>query len=439
MFKRIAHFFEVTIWHEPPAHYHALRRMAMRQLRILALTVRYFTRDKCSYRASALTFFTLLTIVPVLAMAFGIAKGFGLEALLEEQIRNQFMGQEEVMNRILTLVRDLLSNTREEVVAGIGVAVLFLSVLRILINIEDTMNIIWKVDKPRTIVRRITDYAALLIFAPILVAISSGSTVYITSIVKRYTADSEIIGTFTPILNFPIKILPYVTIWILLSFLYLVMPNQKVKIGPALIGGILAGTAYQVTQWGYITFQVGASNMNAIYGSFAALPLFLIWLQLSWVIVLFGAELSYAIQHVDHYEQLGEVKRLSPFQERVLTLLVAHTIIKQLRDDRPPLTFEAIGDELGMPLKLLQELLDRLQQANIIMQTTQEKQSVYLPARDINQLSIHRLIQILDDPSDSGLQLKSEEALHAIQTALLNQLEAFKDSPDNRLLRDIEA
>lgn len=411
--------------------------MAIWLLRVLALTVRYFARDKCSYRASALTFFTLLTIVPVLAMAFGVAKGFGLEALLEEQIRNQFMGQEEVMNRILKLVRDLLSNTREEVVAGVGVAVLFLSVLRILINIEDTMNIIWKVDKPRTILRRVTDYAALLIFAPILVAISSGSTVYITSIVKRYTVDSEIIGTFTPILNFPIKILPYVTIWILLSFLYLVMPNQKVKIGPALIGGILAGTAYQLTQWGYITFQVGASNMNAIYGSFAALPLFLIWLQLSWVIVLFGAELSYAIQHVNHYEQLGEVKRLSPFRARVLTLLVAHTIIKQLRDDAPPLTFESIGEGLGMPLKLLQEILDRLLSANIITATTLDKQTVYLPARDIGQLTIYRILEILEDPSDSGLQLKPHEAHDAIEMAMLNQLRAFKDSSDNLLLRDV--
>lgn len=409
----------------------------MRQLRVLALTVRYFTRDKCSYRASALTFFTLLTIVPVLAMAFGIAKGFGLEALLEEQIRTQFIGQEEVMNRILKLVRDLLSGTREEVVAGVGVAVLFLSVLRILINIENTMNIIWKVDKPRTIVRRITDYAALLVFAPILVAISSGSTVYITSMVKRYTADSEIIGSFTPILNFPIKILPYVTIWILLSFLYLVMPNQKVKLRPALVGGILAGTAYQVTQWGYINFQVGASNMNAIYGSFAALPLFLIWLQLSWVIVLFGAELSYAIQHVDHYEQLGEVKRLSTFQERVLTLLVAQAIIKRLHEDEPPLTFEGIGEMLGMPLKLLQEILDRLLRAQIITTSTLDKQVVYLPARDIGQLTIYRMLEILEEPSDSDLKLKSAEAHTAIERALLNQLEAFKDSPDNLLLKDI--
>ena len=159
MYQRILNYLDKEIWNLKLEKLTPRHALGIRVLRVLVLTVRYFTRDKCSYRASALTFYTLLTIVPVLAMAFGIAKGFGLEAILEEQIKLNFIGQEEMMNRILDIVHNVLGGTREELIAGIGVVLLLWSVLRILSNIEDTMNVIWQVKKPRTLVRKVVDYS----------------------------------------------------------------------------------------------------------------------------------------------------------------------------------------------------------------------------------------------------------------------------------------
>lgn len=439
MYQRIVHFLDVEIWKMKLEELNKYRAWGIHALRVLVLTVREFAKDKCSYRASALTFYTLLTIVPVLAMAFGIAQGFGLESILEEQIRFYFEGQEKVMNQILDVVHNLLSNTREELVAGIGILVLLWSVLRILSNIENTMNVIWQVRKPRTIVRRIVDYSALLIIAPILVIISSGLTVFIARLVKEYTQEEAFFQSFSPIVTFPLKILPYAIVWMLMTFLYLVMPNRRVKIMPALIGGIIAGTAYQLTQWGYITFQVGASNYNAIYGSFAALPLFLIWLQLSWTIVLFGAELSYAVQNVHHYDQRAEVAKISPFYKRTLTLLVTHFIVQRFDKEEPAATSDDIAASLGIPFKLLRQILDDLLESKIISKTRIDEKLVgYQPARDIAKLSIHHIFELMDKDGVNELALKDNPALEKIEHALKELKMHEKLSTGNLLLKEIE-
>jgi len=438
MYQRIVQFLDVEIWKIKLDELTKHKAWGINVLRILVLTIREFAKDKCSYRASALTFYTLLTIVPVLALAFGIAQGFGLEAILEKQIRFYFESQEVVMNQILNVVHNLLSDTREELVAGIGVLVLLWSVLRILANIENTMNVIWQAKKPRTIVRRIVDYSALMIIAPILVIISSGLTVFIARVVTQYTQEEAFFQSFSPIITFPLKILPYAIVWMLMTFLYLVMPNKRVKIIPALIGGIIAGTAYQVTQWGYITFQVGASNYNAIYGSFAALPLFLIWLQLSWTIVLFGAELSYSVQHVHQYEQKAAVSKISPFYKRTLTLLVVHLIIKRFDNEKPAITIDEISMDLGIPYKLLREILEDLLGSKIINQVRiSDKIVAFQPARDINKLTIHHIFELMDKDGANQLDLNDNDDLVKIEKALTELKMHEKLSTGNLLLKEI--
>lgn len=434
MYQRVVNYLDVEIWNVKLEELPRFKAMGINALRILVLTVRYFTRDKCSYRASALTFYTLLTIVPVLAMAFGVAKGFGMESVLEERIREGFAGQEDVMNRILELVTNVLSGTREELIAGIGVIVLLWSVLRILSNIEDTMNVIWQARKPRTIVRKIVDYSALLIIAPILVVISSGLTVFITSIVREYT-DGSMFGSF---IGFPLKILPYAIIWILMTFLYIVMPNTKVDIKAAFIGGVVAGTAYQLTQWAYITFQIGASNASTLYGSFAALPLFLIWLQLSWIIVLAGAELSYSIQNVNDYEQKEEVAKISAYYRKILMLSIVHLIIKRFDDEQKPFTAEEIAEETQIPKKLLRELLDELVECRIISITRIDDKIIgYQPARNINKLTIHRIIELMEKEGVNKLAVKETNALTKIKESIDAINENDKSHDSNLLLKDI--
>jgi membrane protein len=434
MYQRVINYLDIDIWNVKLEELPKWEAIGINILRIIVLTVRYFARDKCADKASALTFYTLLTIVPVLAMAFGVAKGFGMESVLEEQIRKGFVGQEDVMNRILEVVSNVLSGTREELIAGIGIVVLLWSVLRILSSIEDTMNVIWQVKKPRVLSRKLIDYSALLIIAPILMVVASGLTVFITSTVRQYT-DGSLVGS---VVNFPLKILPYALIWLLMTFLYIVMPNTKVDVKSALIGGVLAGTAYQLTQWAYITFQIGASNANAIYGSFAALPLFLIWLQLSWIIVLVGAELTFAIQNVDDYEQKEEVKKVSAQYRKILILNITHVIIKRFDNEKKPYTLKEIGKETDIPQRLLRQLLEELVKSRIVSAIRlDDKITGYQPARDINKLTVHRIIELMDRQGVNKLAINETDALKKIEDAVIALSDDDEANASNLLLKDI--
>jgi membrane protein len=141
-----------------------------------------------------------------------------------------------------------------------------------------------------------------MLISPVLVLMSGSATVFITTQVTQITQKVELLGVISPLISFLLKFSPYVLIWALFTILYIIMPNTKVNFKAGLLGGVVAGTLYQIAQWAYISFQISAAKYNAIYGSFAALPLFLMWLQISWWIVLFGAELSFANQNVHTYE-----------------------------------------------------------------------------------------------------------------------------------------
>jgi membrane protein len=257
-------------------------------LRVLLIAFRGFKEDKVSLRASALTFYSMLSVVPVVAMGFGIAKGFGFEKMLEKQLAENFADQQEVFNYILTFANSFLENTKGGVIAGIGIAVLFWTVMKVFGNIESSFNAIWQVYKPRVWFRKFSDYLTMMLIAPLLIILSTSANVFITTQISKITSEVALLGYFSPIIFFLVKLIPYVLFWFVLTLIYMVMPNTKVSFKSGFAAGVVAGTIFVFTQYLYIYFQVGVSKYNAIYGSFAALPLFLVWLQTSWLIVLLG-------------------------------------------------------------------------------------------------------------------------------------------------------
>jgi membrane protein len=313
-------FIRTGIWRVRAKDLSRTKYFLVKQLRILILTARGFRKDKCNLSASALTFYSVLSIVPVVAMAFGIAKGFGFQNILEKQLLEKFQGQEEVMNRVVSFARSLLENTKGGIIAGIGIIFLLWTVIKVFSQIERSFNDIWEVDTSRTLGRKFSDYLSIMLISPILFILSSSVTVFITTQITAITQKIALIGMFSPVIFLMLKLIPYGLIWILFIFMYILMPNTKVNFASGLIAGVIAGTIYQIAQWGYITFQVGVAKYNAIYGSFAALPLFLIWIQLSWLVVLFGAEISFAYQYVDTYEFDPDSRRISTAFRKLLSL-----------------------------------------------------------------------------------------------------------------------
>jgi membrane protein len=437
---KIIEFIRVDIWRIRLKDTSRTRYFFIKQFRILLLTIRGFAKDKCPLSASALTFYSILSIVPIVAMAFGIAKGFGFQVFLEKQLLEKFPGQEEVMNRVVAFAHSLLENTKGGIIAGIGIVFLLWTVIKLLSNIELSFNDIWDVKTSRTYGRKFSDYLSIMLISPILFFLSSSVTVFITTQIKVITQKVELIGMFSPIIFFMLKLIPYGLIWILFVFMYILMPNTKVNFSSGLIAGVIAGTIYQIAQWAYISFQIGMARYNAIYGSFAALPLFLIWIQLSWMIVLFGAEISFAYQYVDTYDFEPDRRLISPAFKKLLSLHMAHLIISTFSKGDMPLTASDISQTLEIPIRLVQQILEELVEINVLSNTERKdnnQEVFYQPARSINLITIRSVIEAMEQKGVNNIPIAQTAELTSLSNALKTMNDEIEKSPANRLLKDI--
>jgi len=437
--SRFAGFLTTDIWRVRMEDLHGAKKHLVRSLRIVLIAAEKFFEDRCTLRASSLTFFSLLSVVPVLAMAFAIATGFGLQNRLEQLIFEQFAGQEQVISRLVDFSRNLLQKTSGGYIAGVGAAFLFWAVISIIGSAEGSFNHIWEIRKPRTIGRKLTDYLAVMLISPLLFVVSSSATVLIITQINRLLETFGILGILSPFFTVLIRIIPLALIWMLFIFIYLFLPNVKVHWSSGILGGIIAGTAFAILQWAYIYFQIGVTYYNAVYGSFAALPLFVIWLQLSWYIVLFGVELSYAHQNEEYFEFRPDIRKVSHSFRRILSLMIMHLVVKNFSKSNPPLNGRQISSRLEIPLKLAQDLLDDLTAASLLtaIPTEEYRQSAYQPARPIDTISILNVIEALESRGGFSTPVAHNESFRSLSHALTEFSEAIKSSPENRLLKDI--
>ena len=436
--EKVIHFFRTEIWHLSSQDISRVRGFWLKPMQILILTMRGYIRDNCALRASALTFYSLLSVVPVAAMAFGIAKGFGLEQRLENQLYQHLAGQEAVVEKIIAFAQSLLKNTQGGLIAGIGIALLFWSAIKVLGHIEATLNDIWKV-KSRTFIRKFTDYLTIIILSPLLVIISSSVTVYIKTQVTSITGQITALEKATPLIFSFLQLLPYGLIWLLFFLIYMVMPNTRVKFVSALLAGVIAGTVFQFSQSLYIHAQVLLAKYNAIYGSFAALPFFLIWMQLSWMLVLFGAQIAYAHQHVGQYAMLKYSQDASVRLQKQYGLQILHMIIEHFEKGMSPPTADQVAEQLQMPYPLAVQLLDHLLQSGIISAVNggTKDEMTYQPARDIYQITIADMLEAWDAVGNNDLAMTTDPKGVQINQALEAIRMEMRQSSTNRLVKDI--
>ncbi|OEU62717.1 MAG: ribonuclease BN [Desulfobacterales bacterium S5133MH16] len=437
--SRMINFIKTDIWRIRKKDLSRMKYFFIKQLRILLLATRRFGQDQCPLRASALTFYSILSIVPVVAMAFGIAKGFGFQKLLEKQLLEKFSGQEEVMIRIVDFSRSLLENTKGGMIVGIGIVFLLWTVIKLLGNIERSFNDIWELKNPRTYGRKFSDYLSIMLISPILIIMSSSATIFITTKITLITEKVALIGMFSSVIFVMLKLIPYCLIWILFTFVYILMPNTKVNFSSGFVAGVTAGTIFQVAQLAYIVFQVGVARYNAIYGSFAALPLFLIWMQLSWLIVLFGAEISFAYQYVDTYEFEPDCRNISQIFKKLISLQIAHLVIRAFFRGEKPLTVSKITQALEIPIRLVQQILDELVEGGIFSyaETKEDNERFYQPARDINGITIKSIVEALERIGVDNIPVAQTTELKVLSETLQTFSDIIEKSPSNRLLKDI--
>ena len=432
-------FFGEDIWRISLDAIPWWKTLYIRPLRIVLLGFRAFNEDQCMFRASALTFYSLLSIVPVLAMAFGIAKGFGFQETLERQLHESFYGHEEVIDNVTVFANSMLESTQGGLIAGVGVLVLFWTVIRVLGNIESAFNYILNFPKSRSFGRKVSDYMATMFICTLLLILSSTLTVVIKSQVTTAVQSFSILGSVSPAIFFLMKLLPYCAIWLLFTFLYMFLPNGKISLKFGFPAAIAAGTLFQLFQWASLSFQIGVTKYNAIYGSFAALPLFLVWLQISWLIVLFGAELIFSIQHEKDYAFESDAKEISYRLKRTMMLQVVHFLVKCFCRGDPPVTKARIVEALKMPKSFLEQILTEIRAAGIVSEICPHKgdDRAYQPARDVDLLTVKYVIDKVEQRGINHSSTPSGPDFERIKGCLDSMDDFAEKASANVLLKDI--
>ena len=366
------------------------RTFLLRQGQLMMLVIRDFIADRCLLQASALTYASLLAIVPLLALMFSLLKGLGVQNTLEPIILQQFaVGSEQIISEIIRYIE----NTNVGRLGVAGMVTLFLTVLMLLSNIEKSFNSVWGVEETRPLFRRFADYFSVVMIGPIfiLVAISMTSTLQSTAFLQALR-EMAYVGD---VIVLVFKVLPYVGMWIAFMALYIFMPNTKVNIRAAVIGGIFGGTLWQLAQWGYVHFQVGMSRYNAIYGTMAALPILMVWIYLSWLIVLLGLEVTYASQNLRTVRR--EIRGVKVnYSSRELAALNIMLVLGEafVRGERS-WTMTRIASTLDLPPRLARYILSQLVQLGFLSEVNREEDDdvAYQPGRTPQKILLHEVVK----------------------------------------------
>ena len=423
-------FVSVDIWHitEYKLHIHILKT--------LNLSVRCFLNEKLQEKASALTFSSILAIVPALAMLFAICKGFGFQHIMQSQLFDYFPAQRQALEYMLSFVDQYLDQMKGGVFVGIGLCFLLWTLISLLSNIEKAFNDIWQVQGGRSFYRKVTDYTSMFLILPILMVASSGFSLFMSTMLNS----SVVFEFMTPLLRWVFRLAPYILTVLFFTAIYIFIPNTKVKFKYAFISGLICGTAFQIFQYIYITGQIWVSKYNAIYGSFAFLPLLLIWMQFSWLICLFGAVLTYSSQNVVNFNFEKETNQISRRYSDYIVLVIATVIVHRFRDGLPPLTKGQISRRYAIPIQLVERTVETLEEAGVVSQTLSEEERVpaYQPAIDINKLSVGYLLRAIDREGDEDFINNLKDDFPREWRVIVDTRRLMEEEGDKIGLKDLE-
>lgn len=410
----------------------------MKIFRLIKVASLSFYHNDCYTKASTLTFYTLQSLVPILAFAIGIAKGFGFEEYLEKELTQTFSEQKEIVVYAIQFAHSLLSQITGSLVVGFGLLMLLWTSLNLLGYVEIALNSIWKIRSPRTIFQKVKDFLAILIICPTVFIVSSVITVYI----KEYTTYIHtyfFIEKLLAYLFFLIKLLvPLALSCVLFFLLYVLIPNTKVRVWPRVIAAVVAGVAFQIWQIIYIDFQVKIFNYSVVYGTFAVLPLFLIWLQFSWLIALAGAEIAAQIEY-GSYLELGAAKRkIKSIGRKQLSLLILYHCLKCFYSRTTPISDFQLSRQLKIPLDNIQEILELLVKKGVVMPVNIVfGETSYVPYSDPEKITIKNISDYIEESLETETIIENSEPLSRI-SKLLQELEKEESlSPSNINLKKL--
>lgn len=421
--KRISgkkRLFPQMLWEMDPTAAGTVKGKGIKLLQFISFAFSNFFANDSLLRATALSFTTLLSIVPLLALAFSVLKGLGAQNKLAPLMLHQVAaGSEEVVSRVISYI----DNTNMSSVGAIGLAVLLFTAINMLGSIEEAFNAAWGVTETRSLYRKFSDYLSVLVSAPLLLLAATSITTTVQSErMISWLFDYTYVGDMV---MFMLSFTPYLIVWIALFVLYIFLPNTRVRYTSAMIGAVLAGTLWQFAQWCYIHFQVGAGNYNAIYGTLAALPILMIWIFVSWSIVLFGMEVVAAHQNLRTFRRDIRGRQISHKLKEMVALAVLRHIAQAFQDGASGWGDQHLAVKLCLPVRVIRDSLNQLMEAGFIVQAAH---GTYYPAKELDQIEVAQVLLALRSRGASGTicgEERTEELLATVDQTVRSALEGL--------------
>lgn len=400
--RQIEYYFSHEIWRIDETKLPLHKRLGVDFSRRLMITIDGFLQNNLTSYAAALTYSCILAAVPVLAIIFAVARGFNFGSVIEEQLRSNIRMSPDIADTIFGFIDSYLEHTHSGIFLGFGVIMLLYTVIMLNSSIETAFNTIWHVRSPRNIYRRTIDYITVFVILPLMIVITSGFSVFMITLTSIFS-DYQILSHT---MEFVIQTAPVLLWCIAFVMLFKLMPNTHVRWRAVLVPGIIAGAVFQLLQYLYIHYQIVLSSYNAIYGTFAALPMFMLWLNISWIICLTFAQLSYANQCVDEYSFTKDSQNISRCDHDSLCILLMSRIAHRFAEGMPPYTVHTLARETMLPHSMVQGLLYELTAAGLLSETNDDTGRLqhYLPLQDIHRTTINSIIHRLDNLGKGRIQ-----------------------------------
>ena len=385
------------------------QRLGYLIIRTLVLVVRGFTSKNLNDKAKSLTYSLIFAIVPILAMVVAVAKGFGVVDVIQKQLNASFLGETNLVPTIMEMVERYLDTAQGGLFIGIGILILLWAVYSFFQSVETAFNRIWNVQKSRSILRQFTTYIAIVVLIPVLIVCSAGINIFVNSAVEGYV-HIEALHHFVHTAG--VQFLQFFMCWLFFTWMYIAVPNTKVRFLSALIPGILMGTLFQLLQMLSVYLIAMLSRTSIVYGAFATIPILMTWLQYTSLLILIGAEMSYAIQNNEEFEYEHDLNRMSRRYKDFVMLYLLSIIIKRFEADEAPMTAHELAIRDNLPIRLVNQLLSRMVETGVLREvfTDNEEERRYQPALDTHKISVGMVIDRIEQQgTEHFLQAPSDE------------------------------
>lgn len=419
------------VWYDPR------KTMKVRLIKTINLTVQAFLNRDLQIKSMAITYQTVFAMVPALAMLLAISKGFGFQEMVEKELYTYFPSQSKALGAALGFVDSYLAEASSGLLVGIGLIVLLWTLISLLSNIEDAFNNIWDIKTGRNTMQKIKDYIAIFLLIPILMILSSGISIFMSSTVLAAVP----FAFLTPMVNAIMELVPVVLTWGAFTLCFWLIPNTKVEFKFAAISGAFCAVAFEVLQLLFLNGQIYVSKYNAIYGSFAFLPLMLIWLQLSWLLLLSGCGLTYSLQNVFSYNFFGNLSTVAESYFRKVLLVVTAVVYRRFHLGLSAPTRNKLSMTYGLPIRLVSNIADRLQRAGLIQMNESrdgKDDPGMIPTTDTDQIMVKDVVARVESSGMKDFIPEFNTTYRQALEELGDISERMYEAAGDKLIRDLD-